>query len=63
MIPHDIPNRPWEKLGAECFSFAGKDYLLVVDYFSKYPEVVRMSSKTAEATISKMKLILAFHTL
>ena len=61
MIPHDIPNRPWEKLGADYFSFAGKDYLLVVDYYSKYPEVVCMSSKTAEATISKMKQIFSQH--
>ena len=61
MIPHDIPNRPWEKLGADYFSFAGTDYLLIVDYFSKYPEIVRMSSKTAEATISKMKQIFSRH--
>ena len=61
MIPHDIPNRPWEKLGADYFSFAVKDYLLVVDYYSKYPEVVCMSSKTAEATISKMKQIFSQH--
>ena len=47
MILHEISNRPWEKLGADYFTFAGKDYLLVVDYFSKYPEVVRMNSKTA----------------
>ena len=61
MIPHDIPNRPWEKLGADYFSFAGNDYLLVVDYFSKYPEVVRVNSKTAEATINKMKQIFSRH--
>ena len=61
MIPHDIPNRPWEKLGADYFSFAGNDYLLVVDHFSKYPEVVRMNSKTAEATINKMKQIFSRH--
>ena len=54
MIPHEIPNRPWEKLGVDYFTFAGKDYLLVVDYFSKYPEVVLMNSKTAEATVKKM---------
>ena len=63
MIPHDIPNRPWEKLGADYFSFAGKDYLLIVDYFSKYPEVIRMNSKTAEATVNKMKQTFACHSI
>jgi len=63
MIPHDIPNRPWEKLGVDYFSFAGKDYLPVIDYFSKYPEVAHMSSKTAEATVSKMKQIFSQHSI
>ena len=61
MIPHELPNRPWEKLGADYFTFAGKDYLLVVDYFSKYPEVVHMNSKTAEATVKKMTQIFSRH--
>ena len=61
MIPHEIPNRPWEKLGANYFTFAGKDYLLVVDYFSKYPEVVHMNSKTAEATMKEMTQTFSRH--
>ena len=61
MIPHDVPNRPWEKLGADYFSFAGKDYLLIVDYFSKYPEVIHMNSKTAEATVKMMRQIFSRH--
>ena len=61
MLPHEIPNRPWEKLGADYFTFAGKDYLLVVDYYSKYPEVVCMNSKTAEATVKQMTQIFSRH--
>ena len=61
MIPHNVPNRPWEKLGADYFSLAGKDYLLIVDYFSKYPEIISMESKTAEATVKAMKQIFARH--
>ena len=52
---------PWEKLGADYFTFAGKDYLLVVDYYSKYPEVVCMNSKTAEATVKQMTQIFSCH--
>ena len=55
MLPHPVPSRPWEKVGIDYFTLAGKDYLLIVDYFSKYPEVLQMNSKTADATIAKMK--------
>ena len=61
MLPHPVPSRPWEKVGIDYFTLAGKDYLLIVDYFSKYPEVLQMNSKTADATIAKMKSIFARH--
>ena len=63
MLPHKIPNLPWKKLGADYFIFAGKDYLLVVDYYSKYPEVVCMNSKTAEATVKQMTQIFLCHDI
>ena len=39
MIVHKIPTRPWAKLGTDLLEFGGKDYLAIVDYLSKYPEV------------------------
>ena len=35
LIAHVIQERPWSKLGTEMFTFRGRDYLLVVNYFSK----------------------------
>ena len=35
LIPHVIQERPWSKLGTDIFTLRGRDYLLVVDYFSK----------------------------
>ena len=61
MLPHPIPTRPWEKLGVDYFSFAGNEYLLAVDYYSKYPEVVQVESKTAESTIAVLKGVFARH--
>jgi hypothetical protein len=34
LIPHPVPFFPWEKIGADIFTFNKRDYLLVVDYFS-----------------------------
>ena len=53
--PHPIPDLPWQKVGADIFTLGGKDYLLVVDYLSKYPEVVELEDKTAATIIHKMK--------
>jgi hypothetical protein len=39
LIPHEIPDRPWEKIAVDLFEFKNTNYLLCVDYYSKYPEV------------------------
>ena len=61
LLPHSVPPRPWDKVGADYFSWAAKDYLLVVDYLSKYHKVIRVESKSAEATVEVMKTIFARH--
>ena len=35
--PHEIPDGPWKKLGMDFFDFQGKCYILICDYFSKFP--------------------------
>ena len=61
IIQHDIPDAPWLKVGADIFNFAGRDYLIVVDYFSKYPEFVSVLSKSASSVVQAMKIIFARH--
>ena len=45
LMSHSVPLRPWDKIGADYFTLATQDYLLVVDY-SKYPEVIPVQSKS-----------------
>ena len=61
MIPQHVPERPWATVAADIFYYKGRDYLLVVDYFSKYPEVARLNSKNSEAVIVAMKDMFAHH--
>jgi hypothetical protein len=61
LLPHPVPDRPWQKLGADIFSLFGKDYLLVVDYYSKFPEVCQLSGKTADSVITHLKSIFSRH--
>ena len=35
--PLELPDSPWQKLGIDYFDFKGKSYILICDYFSKYP--------------------------
>ena len=32
---HDVPTRPWVKIGTDLFCFSGNDYLITVDYYSR----------------------------
>lgn len=61
LMPHPVPQRPWQKVGADLFSFAGRDYLLVVDYHSKFPEIALLEDKTSHAVILQLKIIFARH--
>ena len=35
--PHDTPAGPWRKIGMDYFNFNGTSYVLISDYFSKFP--------------------------
>jgi len=61
MISHDIPTLPWEKIGADLFHFGGKNYLLLVDYYSKYFEINLLPAVKAADVILHMKSQFARH--
>jgi hypothetical protein len=52
--PVEVPEYPFQRVATDFFQLRGKDYLLAVDYFSKWPSVVEMSSTTSAATIKEL---------
>lgn len=58
---HSVPDRPYQKVGADLFVCARNDFIVVTDYYSLYPEVIRLHTTTAEAVITSMKAIFARH--
>ena len=50
--PHDIPTSPWTKLATDLFSLHGEEYLVITDYYSKYPIVNRLNNTKSE-TVAK----------
>lgn len=61
LINHDIPNLPWIKLGCDFFEFNKTQYLIVVDYFSKFFEIAKLDNLTAQHVITHFKSIFARH--
>jgi hypothetical protein len=59
---HEIPDKPWFKLGSDLFEFKGEQYCLVVDYYSKFPEIVKLGKhSTSQAVITALKSIFSRH--
>ena len=58
LLPHELPTRPWQILGTDLFHFEGRDYLIVADYYSKFPFVRRMPVEcTSKAVIEATQQI------
>jgi len=61
LIRSSLPANPWETVAADLFELKGISYLLVVDYFSRFPEVVKLTSTTSTAIIQALKAIFSLH--
>ena len=49
----------WQKVGADLFLLAGKPYRIVVNYFSRYPEVISLSSTSSPRITARLKTLFA----
>ena len=54
VIPIEILNRPWQKLGADLFFQGGKWYLSICDYYSKFPVVHGLPAISSKDVISAL---------
>ena len=57
MIPSGTPPYPFHTVGTDLFEFKGNQYLLLVDYLSRYPEIPLLESATSESVIGHLKSI------
>ena len=54
MSPSEVQPRAWHTVGADLFTLNG-EYLVVVDYYSKYPFVFKLSSTESYSIVEKLK--------
>ncbi|KAF0739490.1 Uncharacterized protein FWK35_00028159 [Aphis craccivora] len=59
LLNYEIPKIPFDKVGADIAHYGGKDYLVVVDYFSRWVEISKLKWKTATELSKKCKKIFA----
>jgi len=59
MIPSEIPSRQWQTLSADLFHVQQSWFLIVVDYYSKFPFVKKIHNLTTGAIVNEMKMLFA----
>ena len=55
--PHEISIRPWQIVAAVLFQFGRSHYMLLVDYYSKYPLVRKLKDFSSKEIINLTKKI------
>lgn len=58
---HDVTKLPWNKVSADIFEFKKKHFLVVMDYYSKFIELVSLPNITCKTIIDKCKSFFARH--
>ncbi|UYV76722.1 K02A2.6-like, partial [Cordylochernes scorpioides] len=61
LIPTNFPTRPWQKIGMDLFKFENKWYLVVIDYYYRFPEMIQLDRLTANVVVRNCKSIFARH--
>ncbi|XP_035229187.1 uncharacterized protein K02A2.6-like [Stegodyphus dumicola] len=61
LVSHEIPSLPYEKVGADICEYAGKSYLVIGCYLTKWVDIIPLKNKSAVEVTSKLKSIFATH--
>lgn len=54
LLQTPVPDRPWEVIGMDIFYANHRNYLVVVDYFSKFFELATLKRTTTADVVSKL---------
>ena len=61
LIPSTLPSLPWQKVAMDIFEWKKSLYLLILDYYSRYIEIAKLSRLTSTEVIMHVKSIFARH--
>ena len=64
VYPWCFPSGPWQRIHVDFAGpFLGHMFLLAIDAYSKFPEIIRMDKTTSSATITVVRRLFASHGL
>ena len=61
LLPSTLPDCLFQRIGVDLCELKGKHFLVSVDYFSRYIDILPLQSLTSGAVINKMKQIFSQH--
>lgn len=61
MIAHPIPKRPWQAVATDLFTWQGENYIIAVDYYSRFFKIEKLHLTSAAVVIRKLKAMFARH--
>ncbi|CAB3226275.1 unnamed protein product [Arctia plantaginis] len=61
LIHHTVEKIPWHKIGIDICTLDKTDFLILVDYYSKFLEVCKLDNLSSECVITNCKSIFARH--
>ena len=61
LLPSTFPDRPWLKVATDLFEWKKSTYLLIIDYYSRYVEMAKLSTSTSNDVVTHLKSIFARH--
>ena len=61
LLQSELPSHPWERVAADLFQLKNTIYLLVVDYYSRYVEIQKLTTTTSASIILALKAIFSRH--
>ena len=54
MQTHDVPLLPWQTVGSNILEHKNQNYLVVIDYYSKYIEALQLKGEVSQDVIISM---------
>lgn len=61
LLSHEILDLPWHNIASDIFYFGRYTYQLLVDYFSKFPEVLHLPAKSVHSVIAELRAVFTRH--
>ena len=58
---HEIPSRPWQKVGTGLLQSDWRQYLITVDYYSFFFEFEKLETTYSRTVIEKLKVQFSRH--